>query len=152
MTKERINITIEKEILEKAKKHMPNLSAFVEECLKHYMGLVNGTHPVANDKEMLDKIGKLQVEFYMRNQNFDIHESMKNAEKFKKDKAWRFLWNDYRIRLIPNESLMETAVEVLGIDAEEMEEILDLTFVNRSEVDTNYWENVFESYCENNES
>ncbi len=34
---------------------------------------------------------------FLINQKYNDEESMKEAEKLEKDKAWRFLWNDYRL-------------------------------------------------------
>ena len=113
MTKKSLKISIEEEILEKAKKHIPNLSGFVEECLKHYLGYANGTYPVGNINEITDNIGKLQVELFLIKQNIDDEESKLEVENFEKDKAWRFLWNDYMVRLIPDGGLMDKAIEVL---------------------------------------
>ncbi|MBR2558099.1 MAG: type II toxin-antitoxin system CcdA family antitoxin, partial [Methanobrevibacter sp.] len=125
MTKERVNISIDSELLIKAKKHIPNLSGFIEECLKHYFGYADGIFPIGNVNEITDKIGKLQVELFLINQNYDAEESRKKTENIKKDKAWRFLWNDYRPRLIPDETLLAKAVELLGKNEEELEDILD---------------------------
>ena len=151
MTKKSLKISIEEEILEKAKKQIPNLSGFVEECLKHYFGYADGIFPVGNVNEINDKIGKLQVEMFLINQSYDIEESRKEAEELEKDKAWRFLWNDYRQRLIPNEKLLKKAIEVLGKNGEELEDILDWVYITDIEVDTNSWQEVLKLYCENNE-
>ena len=56
MTKERVNISIDSELLIKAKKHIPNLSGFIEECLKHYFGYADGIFPIGNVNEITDKI------------------------------------------------------------------------------------------------
>ena len=72
--------------------------------------------------------------------------AMKEAEEFEKDKAWRFLWNDYRIRLVPDELLLQTAVKELGIDEDTLEDILDEVFENKDQVDTEHWNNVLEWY------
>ena len=146
MTKKSLKISIEEEILEKAKKQIPNLSGFVEECLKHYFGYADGIFPVGNVNEINDKIGKLQVEMFLINQNHDAEESMKEAEELEKDKAWRFLWNDYRSRLIPDEKLLKKAIEVLGMNGEELEDILDWVYITDVEVDTNYWQEVLKKY------
>lgn len=151
MTKKSLKISIEEEILEKAKKHIPNLSSFVEECLKHYLGYANGTYPVGNINEITDNIGKLHVELFLINQNFDAEESRLEAENFEKDKAWRFLWNDYRVRLIPDDILMEKAIGILEIGEEELEDILDWVYETDIEVDTNSWQEVLKLYCKNNE-
>jgi hypothetical protein len=146
MTKQKIGLTIDEDILQKAKDTIPNLSEFFEECLKHYFGYAEGTFPIGNVNEITDKIGKLQVDLFLINQNYDMETAMKEAEEFEKDKAWRFLWNDYRIRLVPDELLMQTAVKELGIDEDTLEDILDEVFENKDEVDTDSWDNVYEWY------
>ena len=70
MSKKRVELSIEKDILEKAKKHIPNLSAFFEECLKHYFGYADGIFPIGNVNEITEKIGRLQVELFLINQKF----------------------------------------------------------------------------------
>ena len=150
MTKQRINISIDSELLKKAKRDIPNLSGFVEECLKHYFGYAEGTIPVGDINEITDKIGKLNVELILINQNYNAKENMKRAEDEKKNKAWRFLWNDFRPRLIPNETLMEKAIEELGMNEEKLEDILDWVYITDIKVDTNSWQEVLEKYTENN--
>ena len=149
MTKERVNISIDSEILIKAKKHIPNLSGFVEECLKHYFGYADGIFPIGNVNEITEKIGKLQVELFLINQNYDAEESMKNAANEEKDKAWRFLWNDFRPTLIPDETLLEKAIETLEMNKEELEDILDWVYITDVKVDTNSWQEVLKAYTEN---
>ena len=149
MSKKRVELSIEKDILEKAKKHIPNLSAFFEECLKHYFGYADGIFPIGNVNEIIDKIGKLQVELFLINQNYDAEERRKNAENEEIDKAWRFLWNDFRPTLIPDETLLEKAIEVLGINGKELEDILDWVYITDVKVDTNSWQEVLEKYNEN---
>ncbi len=149
MSKKRLELTIEKDILEKAKKHIPNLSGFVEECLKHYFGYADGIFPIGNVNEITDKIGRLQVELFLINQNYDAEESRKNAENEERDKAWRFLWNDFKPSLIPDETLLEKAIEVLGINGEELEDILDWVYITDVKVDTNSWQEVLKAYNEN---
>lgn len=146
MTKKQLILTIDEDVIDKAKKHIPNISGFVEECLKHHLGLANGTYPIANDLDILDQISKLQVQLFILNENFDVEESRQRAEEFEKDKAWRFLWNDYRIRLIPDEMLMAKAVEELGIDEDTLEDLLDEVFEAKDNVDTDSWTTVYEWY------
>ena len=149
MTKKSLKISIEEEVLEKAKKHIPNLSGFVEECLKHYFGYADGIFPIGNVNEITDKIGRLQVELFLINQNYDYEESRKNAENEERNKAWRFLWNDFKPSLIPDETLLEKAIEVLGINGEELEDILDWVYITDINVNTNSWQEVLKAYTEN---
>lgn len=146
MTKKTIGLSIDENILQKAKKEIPNLSEFLEECLKHYFGYANGTFPVGNINDITNKIGKLQVELFLINQNYDTETAIKEAEEFEKDKAWRFLWNDYRIKLIADEMLMENAVKELGIDEDTLEDLLDELYETDEDVDTDSWSNVIEWY------
>ena len=149
MSKKSLKISIEEEVLEKAKKHIPNLSGFVEECLKHYFGYADGIFPIGNVNEITEKIGRLQVELFLINQNYDAEESRKNAENEERDKAWRFLWNDFKSSLIPDETLLEKAIEVLGINGEELEDILDWVYITDINVNTNSWQEVLKAYNEN---
>lgn len=144
MTKKTIGLSIDENILQKAKKEIPNLSEFLEECLKHYFGYANGTFPVGNINDITTRIGKLQVELFLINQNYDTETAIKEAEEFEKDKAWRFLWNDYRIKLIADEMLMENAVKELGIDEDTLEDLLDELYETDEDVDTDSWDNVLE--------
>lgn len=82
---------------------------------------------------------------FLINQNYDVEESMKEAEKLEKDNAWRFLGNDYRLRLIPDEKLFKKAIKVLGMNGEELEDILDWLYITDIEVDTNYWQEVLKN-------
>lgn len=149
MSKKSLKISIEEEVLEKAKKHIPNLSGFVEECLKHYFGYADGIFPIGNVNEITDKIGRLQVELFLINQNYNAEESRKNAENEERDKVWRFLWNDFKPSLIPDETLLEKAIEVLGINGEELEDILDWVYITDINVNTNSWQEVLKAYNEN---
>ena len=149
MSKKSLKISIEEEVLEKAKKHIPNLSGFVEECLKHYFGYADAIFPIGNVNEITDKIGRLQVELFLINQNYDVEESRKNAENEERDKAWRFLWNDFKPSLIPDETLLEKAIDILGINGEELEDILDWVYITDVKVDTNSWQEVLKAYNEN---
>ena len=149
MSKKSLKISIEEEVLEKAKKHIPNLSGFVEECLKHYFGYADGIFPIGNVNEITDKIGRLQVELFLINQNYDAEESRKNAENEERNKAWRFLWNDFKPPLIPDETLLEKAIEVLGINGKELEDILDWVYITDINVNTNSWQEVLKAYTEN---
>lgn len=146
MSKIRTTLTIDEEIYKKAKNEIPNLSGFIEECLKHYFGYANGTFPIGNINEITNKIGKLQVDLFLINENYDVEESRKKAENFEKDKAWRFLWNDYRVRLIPDERLLAEAVEKLSVDEETLEDVLDEVYEAKESIDTNEWDTVYEWY------
>lgn len=143
----KITVRINKKLLEDAKENIPNISAFVEECLEQYLGYANGTYPTANDREILDKIGKLQVELFISNQNYDLDKERQKAESQKLNSTWFQLWNDFRKRLTVNERFMDEAVNVLGLDAEVLEDMLDFTYENMDSFGVDFtWEEVYERY------
>ena len=146
MTKKQLILTIDEDVVDKAKKQIPNISGFVETCLKQYLGIGNGLVPTNKMSELVDTISKSQLELYLMNERENIEETKERAENFERDKAWRFLWNDYRIRLIPDERLLAEAVEVLKIDEETLEDILDEVFEAKDNVDTDEWATVKEWY------
>ena len=146
MTKKQLILTIDEEIIKKAKKTIPNISGFVEECLKQYLGIGNNLAPTSKMSELVETISKSQLELYLINERGNIEEAREKAEEFEKDKAWRFLWNDYRVRLIPDKTLMASAVKELGIDEETLEDILDEVYEARDSVDTDSWNTVYDWY------
>lgn len=113
------------------------------------MNYLNGTFPVSDANTILQQIGKLQADLYLLNQNNNIKQKIKEKENLEKDKAWRFLWNDYNSKLIIDNSLLEKAEEVLGIEGDSLEDILDWVLLTEIKVDTNYWEDVLKKYNEN---
>ena len=148
MTKKNITITIEMELLKEAKEQIPNISAFVESCLRNYL---KGTFPVSDANMIIQQIGKLQADLYLLNQINDLEQKIKDKQNVEKDKAWRFLWNDYNTKLILDDSLLNKAVKLLGKSEDELEEILDWVLLTEIKVDTNYWEEVLRKYNENKE-
>jgi len=149
MTKIRTTLTIEKEIYENARKHIPNISEFLEECLKQYLGLADGIYPTANVKDIVDDIAKSQAKLFILNQNYDYEKAQKEVEDEKVNRPLRKLWNEYRKSLIADEQLMSEALEVLPTDAETLEDMLDFAYVNQEELGLNFtWSKLKELYEE----
>ena len=146
MTKKQLILTIDENVVSKAKKQIPNISGFVENCLKQYLGIGINLVPTSKMNELVETISKSQLELYLMNERENIEETKERVENFERDKAWRFLWNDYRIKLIPDERLLAEAVEILGIDAETLEDILDEVFEAKDNVNTDEWATVKEWY------
>jgi len=145
--KDKITISIDSEVLKKAKKQMPNISEFLNECLKQYLGMADGSFPTANARDVVDDIGKSQAKLFILNQNFDYENAQKRMEDEKINRALRKLWNEYRKSLIADEQLMSEALEVLPTDAETLEDMLDFAYVNQEELGLNFtWNKLCELY------
>lgn len=145
--KKKITVSIDEDILEKAKKQMPNISEFFNECLKQYLGLADGIYPTANASDIIENISKSQAELFILNQSFDVHEKMKLIEDEKINRPFRALWNDYKRRLKFNTELMQDVLKVVNVNEETLEDILDFAYFNQDELSLNFsWEEVYEKY------
>ena len=147
MTKKKITVSIDEKDLEKAKKQMPNISEFFNECLKQYLGLADGIYPTANASDIIESISKSQAKLFILNESFNVHERMKLIEDEKINRPFRALWNDYKRRLTLNQELMQDVLNVVNVDAETLEDVLDFAYVNQEELSLNFsWEEVYEKY------
>lgn len=147
MTKKKITVSIDSEVLDNAKKQMPNISEFLNECLKQYLGLADGIYPTANATDIIKNISKSQAELFILNESFNVHERMKLIEDEKINRPFRALWNDYKRRLKLNLELMQDVLKVVNVDEETLEDILDFAYTNQEELSLNFsWEEVYEKY------
>ncbi len=145
--KNKITVSIDSEILEKAKKQMPNISEFFNECLKQYLGLADGIYPTADAKDIIDDISKSQAKLFILNQNYDYEKARKEVEDEKVNRALRKLWNEYRKNMIVDEQSMSEALEILPVCAETLEDMLDFAYVNQEELGLNFtWSKLYELY------
>ncbi len=147
-----MTLSIDKKISEDAKKQIPNLSAFVEECLIQYLGYVNGLYPTAKASDLIETIGKTQAELYILTESNKVSENIVMIENEKQNRIWRLLWNDYRRRLTLNPTVTPEAVTVLETDEETLEDIMDWLLETTVFVDSESWKNVYEKYLEVNEN
>ena len=150
--KKKITVSIDEEILEKAKKQMPNISEFFNECLKQYLGLADGIYPTAKANDIIETISKSQAELHILNESINVHERMKLIENEQINRPFRALWNDYRRRLTLNHELLQDVLKVVNVDEETMEDILDFAYVNQESLGLNFsWETVYEKYQQEEE-
>lgn len=149
MTKKKITVSIDSDILEKAKKQMPNISEFFNECLKQYFGLVDGIYPTLEASDIIETIGKSQAKLFILNQSIDVHEKMKQIEDEKINRPFRALWNDYRRRLTMNPELTREFMKAVSIDENTLEDVLDYAYSIQDELPVNFgWKVVYEKYLE----
>ena len=148
MTKEPIKLSIDSELLEKAKKRIPNISGFVEECLKQYLGEGNNLTPTSKMYELVETISKCQLELYLMNEREHIEEAKQKAEKQEINLAWRHLYTEYRDTKTINQDKLKHAVEVLGVTSEELTDIVEVCFVfsRDDNVDVTEWLDVYAAY------
>lgn len=145
--KDKITISIDSEVLKKAKKQMPNISEFLNECLKQYLGMADGSFPTANARDVVDDIGKSQAKLFILNQNFDYENAQKRMEDEKINRALRKLWQEFRKNIYADEDTLSEAMEVLPVDKDTLEDILDFAYVNQELLGLNFtWSKLCELY------
>lgn len=150
--KSKITVSIDSEVLEKAKKQMPNISEFFNECLIQYLGLADGIYPTADANDIVNDIGKSQAKLFILNQNYDYEKAKKEVEDEKINRALRKLWNEYRKNMVVDDQQMAEALEVLPVYAERLEDMLDFAYANQDELGLNFtWSKLYELY-ENEEA
>jgi hypothetical protein len=150
MTKEKATISLDSEVLDKARKQIPNLSGFLEECLKQYLGIRNNLTPTSKMYELVENISKSQLELYLMNERSNIEEAQQKAAKDEINLAWRKLYATYRDTRTIEPRLLENAVKVLGVSSEELVDIVEVLFAFRNtvDIDVTEWVEVYNEYGE----
>lgn len=148
ITKKNVTITIDEKLLEKAKNQIPNISAFVEYCLKNYLGEIEGLLPTWKQQELIDTISKCQLELYLMNEKNNIEENMKKSQLEELNVTWRKLYKEYRIRKNNDPKHLKEAAEKLEVSVQELMDILDVAYAysRRDRIDITDWQEVYEKY------
>lgn len=146
--KKQTTITIDEDLLEKSKKHIPNLSAFIEECLSKYLGVGNNLTPTSKMQELVDTISKCQLELYLMNEREHLEEAKLKAEKQEINFAWRQLFTEYRDSKTINQDKLEHASKLLNVPPVELSDIIEVcyTFGRDDGVDVTEWLEVKAAY------
>ena len=148
MTKEKATISLDSEVLEKARKQIPNLSGFVEECLKQYLGIGFNLIPTSKMNELVETISKSQLELYLMNERGNIEEAKEKAAKQEINLAWRKLYTTYRDTRTINQDKLQHASEILNVPEDELVDIVEVCYVfsRNDEIDVTEWNEVYEKY------
>ena len=148
MGKKTVGVTIDEHLLKKAKEQIPNLSAFVEYCIKNYLGEIKGLVATGKQQELIDTIKKCQLELYLLNERNKIEENMKEVEIEEINVVWRKLYKEYRVKKIIDPEHLDSAAKKLKVSVDELNDILDLTYAysRRDRVDITDWQEIYEKY------
>ena len=148
MTKEKATISIDSEVLDKARKQIPNLSGFIEECLKHYLGIGNNLLPTSKMHELVEGISKNQLELHLMAERENIEEAKEKAQKDEIRIAWMKLYAGYRDMRTINEEALKHASTVLNVPEDELVDIVEVCYVfsRDDKVDVTEWSEVYAAY------
>ena len=123
--KKKLTLSIDEKVLESATEQIPNISKFVEDCLREFLGLNPGNYPTKTAHDIIDNIGRNQVDLHILNEQNKITENIQKMEEDKIDRFWRELYLKYRDTYVIPDDLKELAKELLDVDLDTLENILD---------------------------
>lgn len=149
MTKKRLELTIEEDILEQAKKQIPNMSQFFQQCLEAYLGINTQTlFYVPDAQTAIDTIRDAQTALFLLTERNKIEENIMKAEEQEINIAWRRLYTTYRDQRVINQDYLKHASEVLNVDVEELTDIVEVCYVfsRDDQVDVTEWVEVYSQY------
>lgn len=141
MGKKVTTISIDENILRLAKKELPNVSVFVEDCLKAYFGL-NKTN-VRGIDENLQIIQKALLDIHILSSREGQMEIEKTYGLVEQNKAWSRLFGKYRNSETINIDEYEEVSKILGVTIRDLKELLENIEFNCSKtelVKCNDWE------------
>jgi len=127
--KKPLKISIDEDLLEQVKNHIPNISEFTEECFKAYLSFA-----IKNEEDRGEELRKAWETFHKA--KLDIHllmkvdyegQDMQNALNKQKTDAWLTVWSDYRrVGSTQNYKITKTS-KTLEITEEELKQVLEDT-------------------------
>ena len=151
MVKKSLKVSIDEEVYNKAKSEINNLSLFVEETFRFYLGMISLDDRVKEMqlRKLSDEIDNKQFHRYL------IEKSLidtQNKEKLfieEKNRRWRRLWNYYNLYRTYDYEKMSGAMIVLGLSEEEIVDVMDTLIEYKDEIDftaSDKWEYAFKLY------
>ena len=98
--KKSLKVSIDEDVLREAKDQINNLSSFVEESFRFYLGLDNDSrNKELKLKELSNEINNKQFQRYLIEKSLVNKENNERLFLEEKNRRWRKLWNYYYIQL-----------------------------------------------------
>ena len=120
--KKTTTINIDENILATAKKEIPNISTFVENCMRTYLGLNTDVESIQSE---LDKIKNAKLNIcILTNKEKDI-EPVIEIDKQRINQIWVKVWSEYRKNDTYTPRDFDLACAITGLNAREMDELLN---------------------------
>lgn len=123
MTKKITTISIDEKILVKAKKEIPNLSIFVEDCLKSYLGFDN-TNIKGIDENML-VIKKALLDIHILSSKDDVENVEKVYNVQEQNRVWINLFGKFRNNEDISVDDFEKSSKILNVSVKDLKELLE---------------------------
>lgn len=144
--KKQLILTIDEDIVEKAKATIPNISGFVEECLKQYLGIGGNLIHTSEMNKLVETISKCQLDLYLMNERGNIEEAKEKAKQDEILLAWRRIYAEYRDTRTINDDHLEKACATLQVTPDVLKNIILMSYAFRDDLDVTDWETVYNEY------
>ena len=117
MVKKITTISIDEDVLKKAKKELPNFSIFVEECLKSYLGIGNLDLMTIDENRNIIKNAMLKIQILTAKNDGEI--AVEHYDSKQQEEAWLKIFNLFR-KHQENRSDVVNAGKILNMDSTEL--------------------------------
>lgn len=141
MTRKTTTISIDEDILALAKREIPNVSIFVEDCLKAYLGFDNSN--IRTVDENLQTIKQCLLSIHYATLKNDVEQVNKTYDTKQMNEAWIKVWGNYRNNHNIVSKDLNQASMVLGVSSLELKNLLatlDLELTRSELVKASNWE------------
>ena len=123
MVKKITTISIDEDVLKKAKKELPNFSIFVEECLKSYLGIGNLDLMTIDENRNIIKNAMLKIQILTAKNDGEI--AVEHYDSKQQEEAWLKIFNLFR-KHQENRSDVVNAGKILNMDSTELYELFEV--------------------------
>ena len=122
-------MSIRADVLNRAKREIPNLSDFVENCLIMYLNISEADDNVKSMQDELNIIKEARLKIHLLSEVEDNKLDNCLFDKDKQDKVWQKVWRLYRTQETFNDTDLVNASRVLGVTVDSLQSIIkDLVF------------------------
>ena len=126
MVKKVTTVSIDENILRMAKKELPNISVFVEDCLKAYLGYNNTQIKTIDENLSIIQNALLNIQIAsMKDKDTTIVEQYNYGEQ---NKAWNVLFGKWRNQENINIDDWETTSKILNVTVRELKDLMEVRY------------------------
>lgn len=123
-------IHIDEAILNKAKKEIDNISNFVEECLKAYLGLDDTKFNISSIDNELETMKQANLNIHLLSGKDEIEKSNQKISDQEINDAWIKIWREYRINENCNYNDANKLSELVDYTSDEIMDMMDCLLMN----------------------
>ena len=151
MTKKSLKVSIDEDVLSKAKMEINNLSLFVEEAFSFYLGLSDVDYRVKELelKKLTENMDNIQFQRYLIEKSLTDKENSEKLFNEEKNRRWRKLWNYYYLYRSYDFEKISDAMSILDMSEEELVEMMETLIEYKEEIDfksSDKWDYSFNVY------